>query len=160
MSEFKIREILKQGEGLHQEFKECKTAINKDVYETVCAFLNRSGGYLLLGVIIDGKYLLYIYVPESSEVHRCNGRIMDRNEDGDLNITKNNKLVSALYTRKQITYSENRIYPFVTMGDLRTDLIQRTRKNAVIRRPDHPCISLRSIISVAVNIIKQILTYG
>ena len=33
---------------------ECGTALNKDVYETVCAFLNRSGGELLLGVRDDG----------------------------------------------------------------------------------------------------------
>ena len=51
----KIKDLLTQGEGLALEFKECKTAINKDIYETVCAFLNRSGGELLLGARDDGK---------------------------------------------------------------------------------------------------------
>jgi len=41
MLESKIKGIIKQGEGLRIEFKECKTALNKDIYETVCAFLNR-----------------------------------------------------------------------------------------------------------------------
>lgn len=49
MIEQKIRAILKQGEGIHNEFKESKKALNKDIYETVCAFLNRAGGNLLLG---------------------------------------------------------------------------------------------------------------
>ena len=149
MLEPKIKAIIKQGEGVRIEFKECKTALNKDVYETVCAFLNRSGGELLLGVradgvitgiapdiihqikndfttavnnpqkispsfylsldevVIDGKTILYIYLPESSQVHRCNGKIYDRNEDGDFNITDNNNLVAALFLRKQTSYSEN-----------------------------------------------------
>ena len=29
---------------------------------------------------IDKKVILYIYVPESSQVHRCSGKIFDRNE--------------------------------------------------------------------------------
>ena len=44
--------------------------------------------YLSVDVVeLDGKSLLRIYVPESSQVHRCKGRIYDRNEDGDLDIT-------------------------------------------------------------------------
>jgi hypothetical protein len=42
-------------------------------------------------VELDGKSLLRIYVPESSQVHRCNVRIYDRNEDGDLDITDHRK---------------------------------------------------------------------
>ena len=37
---------IKQGEGLKIEFNESKNKSNKDVYETVCAFLNRNGGYI------------------------------------------------------------------------------------------------------------------
>ena len=60
-------------------------------------------------VEIDGKAVLYIFVPESSQVHRCNGKIFDRNEDGDMDITDNTNLVSEVYIRKQGTYAENRI---------------------------------------------------
>jgi ATP-dependent DNA helicase RecG len=74
-------------------------------------------------ILVDGKSILRIYVPESSLVHRCNGRIYDRNEDGDLDITDHTRLVSDLYHRKQATYSENKIYPFAGLADLRTDLI-------------------------------------
>ena len=180
MLESKIKAIIKQGEGARIEFKECNNTLNKDIYETVCAFLNRSGGELLLGVrddgvitgivpervhqikndfstavnnpqkispsfylsldeaVIDGKTILYIYIPESSQVHRCNGKIYDRNEDGDLNITDNHNLVSALYLRKQISYSENTIYPYAELTDLRADIIARVRKQASLQREDHP----------------------
>ena len=142
----KILEAIKQGEGLKIEFKECKNKLNKDVYETVCAFLNRNGGEIFLGVKdngditgvdieslaqikkdfvtvmnnankisptyylsikefeIYGKKILYIFVPESSQVHRCNGQIYDRNQDGDFNITDNTNQVAAIYERKQTTY--------------------------------------------------------
>ena len=50
---------------------------------------------------LDGKTLLHIYVPESSQVHRCNARIYDRNEDADLDITDLTVEVVRLYQRKQ-----------------------------------------------------------
>ncbi|HAX62248.1 MAG TPA: AAA family ATPase [Elusimicrobia bacterium] len=176
----KIKEIIKQGEGISVEFKECKNTLSKNVFETVCSFLNRSGGELLLGVNkkgeitgieknyveqikkdfvtavnnpqkinpafyltieeieINGKTILYIYVPESSQVHRCSGKIYDRNEGGDFDITDNPNLVTALYIRKQTTYSENKVYPFVTINDLRKDLIDRARKLAGNQKPNHP----------------------
>jgi ATP-dependent DNA helicase RecG len=180
MNEERIRQLLAQGEGLLVEFKTCRSALNRDVYETICAFLNRCGGDLLLGVTDNGevrgvdsaaveqlkkdfatalnnpqkinppfylhleevafedKTLLHVFVPESSQVHRCNGRIFDRNADGDFNITDNTHLVTALYQRKQTSYSENRIFPYVQLSDLRGDLIARARKLAANERPDHP----------------------
>lgn len=55
MDNKKIAKILKTGETYNIEFKEFKQEINKNVYETVCAFLNRAGGELLLGVDDSGK---------------------------------------------------------------------------------------------------------
>ena len=128
------------------EFKQSHNKLNRDVFESVCAFLNRNGGHLFLGVEdkgevvgvtkdaidkvkkdfitsmnnpqkisptfylsveefqINGKTMLYIFVPESSQVHRCNGRIFDRNEDGDMDITDNTNQVSAMYMRKRYLY--------------------------------------------------------
>jgi len=45
-----LKALIKQGEGIDLEFKTCCRALNRDVYETVCAFLNRHGGTLLFGV--------------------------------------------------------------------------------------------------------------
>lgn len=39
--------------------------------------------------VVDDKVILYIYVYSSSDVHKTNGKIFDRNEDGDYDITGN-----------------------------------------------------------------------
>ncbi|NQT60798.1 MAG: ATP-binding protein, partial [Bacteroidetes bacterium] len=57
MNQSRIQSILNEGEGLKIEFKQCRTAINRDVYDTVCSFLNRQGGELLLGVKDNGEVL-------------------------------------------------------------------------------------------------------
>ena len=54
-NEKKTEELISQGEGISLEFKTCRNQINRDVYETVCAFLNRHGGTLLLGVNDSGE---------------------------------------------------------------------------------------------------------
>jgi ATP-dependent DNA helicase RecG len=173
-------ELIHRGEGLDLEFKTCRNQLNRDVYETVCAFLNRHGGTLFFGVqdngviqgiepdaaaqirkdfvtainnpqkispptylgvdevTVAGKTLLRIYVPESSQVHRCNGRIYDRNEDGDLDITDHTAQVAQLYQRKQVTYTENKVFSHLGLDDLDRDLIARCRKIATLRWEDHP----------------------
>ncbi|MDR1978372.1 MAG: putative DNA binding domain-containing protein, partial [Synergistaceae bacterium] len=167
-------------EGVDLEFKTCRNQLNRDVYETVCAFLNRYGGTILLGVrddgavqgiepiaaeairkdfvtavnnpqkispptylsvdevMMEGKCLLRVYVPESSQVHRCNGRIYDRNEDGDLDITDHTVQVARLYQRKQAVYTENRVHPHIQLKDLRKDLIEKCRRYVRINKKDHP----------------------
>ena len=180
MKSQKLLELIREGESLTVEFKECKNKLNKDVFETVCSFLNRNGGSLILGirddgtligvdlehvdqikkdfvtslnnpltinptfyllveeVDVDGKTVLYINIPESSQVHRCKGKIFDRNEDGDFDITNNTNLVSGLYMRKQSTYTENRIFPYAEMNELEEELFTRVRKTVANMRPDHP----------------------
>ena len=50
-----ILKKIKLGETVTQEFKRCGTGIHSDVYETVCSFLNRFGGDILLGVDDNGN---------------------------------------------------------------------------------------------------------
>ena len=179
-NEERLMEIIRRGEGRDVEFKACRQGLSRDVYESVCAFLNRHGGTILLGVADDGqvtgiapevvnqmkkdfvtavnnpqkitpptylavdevelagKTLLRVFVSESSQVHRCNGRIYDRNEDGDLDITDHTAQVARLYQGKQATYSENRVYPWLQPGALRADLIDRCRRHVRINRKNHP----------------------
>lgn len=49
-----LLEIIEAGEGLNAEFKESRNKLNKGVFNSVCAFLNRSGGHIFLGVTDDG----------------------------------------------------------------------------------------------------------
>ena len=46
--------IIAEGEGLEIEFKESYDALSRTVFETICAFLNRKGGHILLGVADNG----------------------------------------------------------------------------------------------------------
>jgi len=180
MTEDRIKEIIQTGEGVEVEFKKSLFKLNKNAFESICAFLNRRGGHLLLGVTnsgeiagvvddsaqeiidnivssannpqklnppfylsprvvqLDGKNVIYLYVPESSQVHQTNGKIYDRNEDGDFDITGHHELVTQLYVRKQSTYSENKIYPFLSFSDFNEQLFSRIRTLANNERPDHP----------------------
>ena len=49
-----IRKILEVGESINNEFKISKAELNKNAFESICAFLNRKGGNLLLGVNDNG----------------------------------------------------------------------------------------------------------
>lgn len=175
-----VRKILAEGESITSEFKTSKTELSKNVFESICAFLNRNGGNLLLGVTdkgavegidkdniqrvfdtlvtnlnnpqklsptfyltpkiveIDGKLIIHLQIPESSQVHSTVGRIFDRNGDGDFNISGNHALVEQLYQRKSNTFTETTIYKYLAPGDFRADLIARVRKTAQIQRPGHP----------------------
>lgn len=176
----RIQELITAGESRMVEFKTARSALSRDLYETVCAFLNRDGGDILLGVQNDGTVrgvdpdcvvrmkedfaaainnpqklnppcylslqavdhdgltLLHLAVPPSSQVHRCANRIYDRNEDGDFDITNNNDLVTQLYVRKQSHYTENTIYPYATLADLRPELIGRARRMVGMNTKNHP----------------------
>jgi ATP-dependent DNA helicase RecG len=180
MTSEKFKDILQKGESIDIEFKTSQFELNKDTFQSICAFLNRRGGHLLLGVkndgtvegiledcvqdivnnivtnannsqklsppfylstqVIDyeGKKVIYLYVPESSQVHSANGKIFDRNEDGDFDITRQTEQVTQLYLRKQTTYSENRIYPYVKLSDFKQELFGRVRTLAKNERADHP----------------------
>ena len=86
----------------------------------------------------DGKKIIYLYVPESSQVHNTNGKIFDRNEDGDFDITRNTDQVTQLYLKKQATYTENRVFPFIELADFKEDLFKRVRILAEYEREGHP----------------------
>ncbi|MDR2805978.1 MAG: putative DNA binding domain-containing protein [Dysgonamonadaceae bacterium] len=50
-----VKAKIAQGEGLHVEFKTAAETLPRNVYEIICAFLNRKGGYIFLGVKDNGK---------------------------------------------------------------------------------------------------------
>ncbi|MCK5906761.1 MAG: putative DNA binding domain-containing protein, partial [Flavobacteriales bacterium] len=172
MNKAHLIEIIKKGEGINVEFKKSKQKLNKELFDSVCSFLNRNGGHIFLGVDDDGtilgvdedyiqgmldsfvtscnnptkldppyflspevidignKKMIYIYVPESSQVHKTSGKIFDRNEDGDFDVSKNSAHISQMYLRKQSTYTENKIFPYATVDDLDANLLQRARIRA------------------------------
>jgi len=89
-------------------------------------------------VELDGKVLLHVYIPVSSQIQSCSGRIYDRNEDGDFDITNSAELVAQLSLRKSNQFTEREIFPYATLDDMRLDLIPRVKKMAISRNSDHP----------------------
>jgi ATP-dependent DNA helicase RecG len=51
----KLKQLIRDGEGLTVEFKRCENELTNSVYETVSSFSNRYGGYILLGVENNGE---------------------------------------------------------------------------------------------------------
>ena len=50
-----LNKLLKDGEGTHIEYKEARSNMPSDLFESVCSFLNKEGGTILLGVDNDGN---------------------------------------------------------------------------------------------------------
>jgi ATP-dependent DNA helicase RecG len=50
----RVTKLLAQKEDIHLEFKEARNAVPGNVYESICAMLNRDGGDILLGVDDNG----------------------------------------------------------------------------------------------------------
>lgn len=86
---------------------------------------------------IDGKKVIYIRVPEGTQVCRHNGRIFDRSYEGDINITNHADLVFKLYARKQSSYFVNKVYPNIDISFLDSAVIEKARKMAVVRNENH-----------------------
>ena len=176
-----IRKLLSEGEGLTIEFKECVDELSNSVFETVCSFSNRYGGYIILGVsndgnvigikpsavqkmkknfvntlnnpqrfsptlfltmeeiTIDGRIILFSYIPMSSQIQSFGGHFYDRNEDGDFDITKSTQLIADLSLRKSAKFTERRVFPYAREDQLKLDeLIPIVKRMAENRRTGHP----------------------
>ena len=90
---------------------------------------------------VDGRLIFYIHVPVSSQVCRHHGRIFDRSNESDIDITDNTDLVYQLYARKSGSYFVNKVTRF-GLEDLRSDLIERARAMTSIRNANHPWKSM------------------
>lgn len=173
-----LKHIICHSEGTEIEYKKSQTGLARSVYESICAFLNRRGGHVVLGadddgtilgiqpdkvqeeldtlakdmnnpqvmnptfylnyepLEVDGKWVIYFYVPESSQAHHHKGVYYDRNQDGDFAL-KNNQQVADLMLRKQTGCSENRVLPYLTMDDLEQEMFDKVRKLIGLNRPGH-----------------------
>jgi ATP-dependent DNA helicase RecG len=175
-----LQKLLAKGEGFTVEFKKNTNELGNTVFETVCSFSNRYGGWMFIGVRddgevlgvnrnaaesmkknfantlnnpermaptlflsleeveLDGKLVLYTFIPVSSQLQMFSGRIYDRNEDGDMDITGSVDLVAQLSIRKSNSFTERRVFPYATIDDLLLDeLMPIVRRKAVGRQTGH-----------------------
>lgn len=154
-----LRRIIKDGETINAEFKRSKDSLSRSVYDSICAFLNRKGGHVFLGVgndrkaeginhdsleeqlntltkdlnnpqiinppftlvpepvVIDGKDVIYLYVPESPSAHTCKGVYYDRNHEGDFVLRTQHQIANLFLRKEKESYTENRVFPDLTLDD-------------------------------------------
>ena len=91
---------------------------------------------------IDGKLILFCFVPCSSTVVKCNGRIYDRNEDGDYDITDAPIQVENMYARKIGSFNEHKIFPHVEDADLNLSLMPLVRRLIENRNATHEWLGM------------------
>ena len=184
MTEKELRPLLKRREWTEIELKKSKDALARSVYSSICAFLNRRGGHVILGanndgsiegvsqeslqsqldilakdlnnpqiinpvchiefepVDIDGKKVIYGFVPESSEAHTYKGVYYDRNQDGDFELRSTQQIFDLLVRKGKAGYTENRVFPYLTMDDFEPGIFDVVRANARLQRADHPWLTM------------------
>ena len=183
MTPEKLKAIISQGEGTEVELKESKDSLARKVYESICAFLNRRGGHVVLGVDndrnvvginpskvqeqldqlakdmnnpqlfkptyylnfepmdLDGKKVIYFYVPESTQGHSYKGVFYDRNQDGDFEL-RSTEQIANLFIRKSKMKTEDRVYPMLGMKDLDGEAFVELRRGIRIENSQHPWLNL------------------
>ena len=95
---------------------------------------------------IDGETILWCFVPPSSQVVMFGGKIYDRGEDGDIDITRNSEMVSQIHRRKSAEYLERKIFPYAKESDFDfTRLMPKVRLLATTRQADHPWAKMTDI---------------
>ncbi|HNW88507.1 MAG TPA: putative DNA binding domain-containing protein [Bacteroidales bacterium] len=183
MTNEELNMVLARGEGTRTEYKQARTKVPSDLYESVCAFLNKEGGIIILGAdnygnvtgidpacmeqmkkdivtalnnkdVIDppvnypiypaekdGEKLLCLKIPVSSQVHTCAGVIFDRENDSDFRILDDARK-AEIYFRKRQNFTENTIYPHMTMDDLDESLFEKARKLLKIENSFHPWLEM------------------
>ena len=88
-------------------------------------------------LVYEGKQIIHIHIPPSSEVHTCKKVIYDRIDDADVKVTATGQ-IAQMYIRKQKIYTEKKVYPYCTDKHLRLDMLPRLRQMAMNRYQSHP----------------------
>jgi len=179
----RVKRFLKEREGIRLEFKEARTELPTDLFETICAMLNRDGGDIFLGVdnngrvvgvdptrtdflttnlvnlsnnpqkldppfilfpvhhSLHGEIIIHLQVPASSQVHKTNGDVFDRSNDGDFQVTEPH-LIAEIYNRKRTYYTESTIYPALSFDDFNPALFPKIRNLIKSNKANHPWLAL------------------
>jgi ATP-dependent DNA helicase RecG len=91
----------------------------------------------------EDKRVLHSYIPVSSQIQSCSGRIYDRNEDCDFDITNSTDLVAQLSIRKSSQFTEREVFPYAREEHLLLDkLMPMVRNMVTVRTANHPWKSM------------------
>lgn len=93
---------------------------------------------------LDGKTVMAVYIPCSSQVHSHRSRVYIRDYESDIDITNNPERLSELYNRKRTQFSESTIYPKLSEEDLDDELFNKARVLIKSYKSDHPWLYLKN----------------
>lgn len=194
-----IKQIIAGGENVRVEFKSCIDKVSGSVYETVCSFLNHSGGIIIMGVSdegdieginsanaenmrktivnasnnpdlfvpsanlhpdlmeIEGKTIMVIELDSSESVYQYKHKFYDRNGDADVDVTKQGKLLQALFERKSSHLFESRLVEGLAIEDLDGETFKMCKNHLSHSDENHPWLSMtdREILESCQLIRKQ-----
>jgi len=85
----------------------------------------------------EGKNIIHIHVPPSSEPHSYKRTYYDRVGKSDIKM-KSTNVITSMFMRKHDIHTEEKIYSHIRDEDLRFDLFTRIKIRATTRQEDHP----------------------
>ena len=183
MSLDRVKKLLQQKEGIHLEYKKAKNGLPNNLFESICAMLNRDGGDIILGVEdngnilgldetkienyitnivnasnnkeklspsnilfpqwykIDGKTIIHISIPVSSQIHKTNNIVFDRSNDGDFKVSEPERISQLVLSKRQY-FSELKVYPYVSFEDFEPGIFDKVRDLIKINNRNHPWLHL------------------
>ena len=90
---------------------------------------------------IEGKTIIHIQVPASSQVHKTGNAVYDRSNDGDFLVTQPHR-IAELFNRKRLHYTECIIYPALQFEDFKQELFPKIRNLIRSNNANHPWLAL------------------
>lgn len=157
--------------------------VPKSIYETICSFLNKEGGIIILGIEdngnitgipdaaisslittisttvnnlstinplvsvspfsynYNGKNLVIIKLPVSSQVHCYKDEVYDRNDEADIKIS-DDTLLNEIYFRKRQVFTEGQIYEHLGLDDLNLLLFDKAKSLIRNSNPSHSWLEM------------------
>lgn len=90
---------------------------------------------------IEGKWIIHIQVPASSQVHKTANSVFDRSNDGDFRVTHAHQ-IAEIHNRKHNHYTENMVYPALRFEDFKSDIFPKVRNLISSNNINHPWLEL------------------
>lgn len=90
---------------------------------------------------INGRKVIHIQVPASSQVHKTGKIIYDRSNDGDFKVEQPHR-IAEMANRKRNHYTEGIIYPALRMEDFKQELFTKVRNLIRSNNRVHPWLAL------------------
>ena len=126
----KLKQIIQNGENLTTEFKSSKSKLNKDIYETVCAFLNRDG---------DGDFNIMGRHSQRADIYHRKEKSYSENEILPYASLDNLRIDLLKKVRIRAKNENSGTHPWMDMDDIfTTTILLLELDEAKTKQDEHP----------------------